>query len=63
MQRKLSMFIWLVELVGGDGGLKQDESKHELTNIVLKKQRNDSLHSVIQAYFLLTGGVGLGGEG
>jgi len=22
MQRKLSMFIWLVELVGGDGGLK-----------------------------------------
>lgn len=63
MQRKLSMFMWLVELVGGDGGLKQYESKYELTNTILKNQRNDCHHSVIQAYFLLTGGVGLGGEG
>ena len=63
MQRKLSMFMWLVELVGGDGGLKQYESKYELTNTILKKQRNDCHHSVIQAYFLLRGGVGLGGEG
>lgn len=25
MYRKLLMFIWFVELVGGDGGLKENE--------------------------------------
>lgn len=41
MQRKLSMFIWLVELVGGDGGLKENEVHACI--LVTKRYKNNIL--------------------